>query len=71
MWHFAKAALLWGAVGAGSLAVAADPLPPDTTYRPLPNLPFSSVKSNDDLQALQELMGQMNGTAPPRVAKAP
>lgn len=28
----------------------ADPLPADTTYRPLPTLPFSSVKANDEAQ---------------------
>ncbi|WP_309775925.1 cytochrome B6 [Nitrobacter vulgaris] len=28
----------------------ADPLPPDTTYRPLPTLPFSAVKQNDEAQ---------------------
>ena len=47
-------------LGAGGLAVAslvasltvlaADPLPPDTTYRPLPTLPFSAVKANDEAQ---------------------
>ncbi len=26
----------------------ADPLPPDATYRPLPTLPFSAVKANDE-----------------------
>jgi len=29
---------------------AADPLPPDTTYRPLPTQPFSAVKSADEAQ---------------------
>jgi cytochrome c peroxidase len=29
---------------------AADPLPPDATYRPLPTLPFSAVKANDEAQ---------------------
>jgi len=33
-----------------ALAAAADPLPPDTTYRPLPTLPFSAVKQNDEAQ---------------------
>jgi cytochrome c peroxidase len=27
---------------------ASDPLPPDLTYRPLPTLPFSAVKENDE-----------------------
>jgi cytochrome c peroxidase len=31
-------------------AGAADPLPPDATYRPLPTLPFSAVKSADEAQ---------------------
>jgi hypothetical protein len=26
----------------------ADPLPPDSTYRPLPTLPFETVKANDE-----------------------
>lgn len=29
-------------------AMAADPLPPDATYRPLPTLPFSAVKALDE-----------------------
>jgi cytochrome c peroxidase len=33
-----------------SLAAVSDPLPPDTTYRPLPTLPFSSVKEIDQAQ---------------------
>ena len=33
-----------------SLVAASDPLPPDTTYRPLPSLPFSEVKQNDEAQ---------------------
>lgn len=31
-----------------ALAVHADPLPPDTTYRPLPTQPFSDVKRSDE-----------------------
>jgi cytochrome c peroxidase len=31
-------------------AMAADPLPPDATYRPLPTLPPSAVKANDEAQ---------------------
>ena len=38
------------ALGAASLAALADPLPPDTTYRPLPTLPFSAVKRADEAQ---------------------
>lgn len=33
-----------------TLNVASDPLPPDLTYRPLPSLPFSAVKENDEAQ---------------------
>ena len=32
------------------MALAADPLPPDATYRPLPTLPFTAVKANDEAQ---------------------
>src|SRR4051812_30402405 len=39
-------------LAAAALAVtslrAADPLPPDTTYRPLPTQPFSDVKRMDE-----------------------
>jgi cytochrome c peroxidase len=39
------------AVGAAAVtALAADPLPPDTTYRPLPTLPLSVVRANDEAQ---------------------
>jgi cytochrome c peroxidase len=38
------------ALGAASIAAGADPLPPDTTYRPLPTLPFSAVKRADEAQ---------------------
>jgi cytochrome c peroxidase len=33
-----------------SLSASSDPLPPDLTYRPLPSLPFSAVKENDEAQ---------------------
>jgi cytochrome c peroxidase len=39
------------AIGAAFAFTAfADPLPPDTTYRPLPTLPFSAAKQNDEAQ---------------------
>jgi cytochrome c peroxidase len=38
---------LYVLTAAGALA---DSLPPDTTYRPLPTLPFSAVKANDEAQ---------------------
>src|SRR4051812_24554321 len=47
--------IVWGAVVTPAVAVAivalaADPLPPDATYRPLPTVPFSAVKANDEAQ---------------------
>lgn len=38
------------AVGTLAFAAASDPLPPDTTYRPLPSLPFFEVKAADEAQ---------------------
>jgi hypothetical protein len=38
--------------------LAADPLPPDITYRPLPTLPFSAVKANDEAQKPNVLQRQ-------------
>ena len=32
------------------LAVQADPLPPDATYRPLPTLPLSEVRALDEAE---------------------
>jgi cytochrome c peroxidase len=40
------------------LAAAEDPLPPDLTYRPLPTLPFSAVKENDEAQKPQVMERQ-------------
>jgi hypothetical protein len=46
-----NAAFLIGLLVAATVtAYAADPLPPDATYRPLPTLPFSAVKANDEAQ---------------------
>jgi cytochrome c peroxidase len=41
-----------------TFAVLADPLPADTTYRPLPTLPFSAVKSQDEAQKPQAMQRQ-------------
>jgi cytochrome c peroxidase len=41
------------------LAIAADPLPPDATYRPLPTLPFSAVKANDEAQKAKVMQRQV------------
>jgi cytochrome c peroxidase len=38
--------------------VVADPLPPDATYRPLPTLPFSAVKLNDEARKTDVMMRQ-------------
>jgi cytochrome c peroxidase len=40
------------------LAAVADPLPPDTTYRPLPTRPFSVVKADDEAQKPQVMQRQ-------------
>ncbi|MBV8095898.1 MAG: hypothetical protein JO110_22245 [Acetobacteraceae bacterium] len=40
-----------------SLAGAADPLPPDATYRPLP-LPLDAVKANDEAEKPQVMQRQ-------------
>jgi len=40
------------------LAVSADPLPPDLTYRPLPTRPFSAVKADDEAQKPQAMQRQ-------------
>lgn len=37
-------------VAAVSVAAISDPLPPDTTYRPLPTLPLSAVRETDEAQ---------------------
>jgi cytochrome c peroxidase len=43
-----------GSVGAGLIVFAvgavSDPLPPDTTYRPLPTMPFSQARQIDEAQ---------------------
>jgi cytochrome c peroxidase len=46
---------MWGGVlsivgmaALSSFAALSDPLPPDTTYRPLPTMPFSDVKAADE-----------------------
>ena len=41
-----------------SLAALSDPLPPDATYRPLPTLPFTAVKANDEAQKPQVMQRQ-------------
>jgi cytochrome c peroxidase len=55
---------LFAACLAASLAaLAADPLPADTTYRPLPSLPASAVKANDEAQkpkVMQRQLGLLN-----------
>jgi cytochrome c peroxidase len=41
-----------------SLAALADPLPPDASYRPLPTLPLSVVKANDEAAKPQVMQRQ-------------
>ncbi|WP_046865649.1 cytochrome b6 [Microvirga massiliensis] len=41
-----------------SLAALSDPLPPDTTYRPLPTLPLSEVRAADEAQKPQVMQRQ-------------
>ena len=59
-----KLALCAGTTAATAFAFAlsmdagADPLPPDTTYRPLPTLPFSTVKQNDEAMKPQVMERQ-------------
>jgi cytochrome c peroxidase len=45
-----KGMLFLGAAAAANIALAADPLPPDLTYRPLPTQPFSTVRAMDEAQ---------------------
>ena len=54
----ARCAVLSVAAATVGLAIAADPLPADTTYRPLPTLPFSAVKANDEAQKAQVMQRQ-------------
>ncbi|MEK0082050.1 cytochrome B6 [Benzoatithermus flavus] len=41
-----------------NVTVLADPLPPDATYRPLPTLPLSAVKANDEAEKPQVMQRQ-------------
>jgi cytochrome c peroxidase len=43
-----------------SLAASSDPLPPDTTYRPLPTQPFSAVKAADEAQKPKVMQRQQS-----------
>src|SRR4051812_35951328 len=47
MMHFAGHVAAVAGFSLVSLAALSDPLPPDTTYRPLPTMPFSAAMSND------------------------
>src|SRR3954471_4389178 len=40
------------------VAALSDPLPPDTTYRPLPTRPLSAVKTDDEAQKPQVMARQ-------------
>ena len=52
------AAILGGGAVVFSLAALSDPLPPDTTYRPLPTRPFSAVKADDEAQKQRVMQRQ-------------
>jgi cytochrome c peroxidase len=60
MVHFARTIPLALMPVLFSLSALSDPLPPDTTYRPLPTLPFSTVKANDEAQKPQVMQRQGN-----------
>ena len=51
------ASFIAGAV-LGSLAALADQPPPDASYRPLPVLPFDTVKANDEAAKPQVMQRQ-------------
>ena len=46
------------ALAASALAAGSDPLPPDTTYRPLPTMPFSQARAIDEAQKPQVMERQ-------------
>jgi cytochrome c peroxidase len=46
------------ALAASAVALASDPLPTDTTYRPLPTMPFSEAKAIDEAQKPQVMARQ-------------
>jgi cytochrome c peroxidase len=50
----------WVAAALLCTSAAADPLPPDSTYRPLPTLPLSAVKANDEAMKPQVMQRQRN-----------
>jgi hypothetical protein len=54
-WSFSVGAALTSM----ALCIAlADPLPPSATYRPLPTLPLSAVKANDEAEKPQVMQDQ-------------
>ena len=60
--------LLTPAACAASMATAAwaiDPLPPDTTYRPLPTRPFSEVKRMDEAAKAGVMRASASQLVPP------
>ncbi|MBV9198381.1 MAG: cytochrome B6, partial [Alphaproteobacteria bacterium] len=57
----ARISLLVGAAAAMAwFSAAADPLPPSATYRPLPTLPLSAVKANDEAEKPQVMRDQQS-----------
>lgn len=47
-------------LAASTFAAQPDPLPPDTTFRPLPTMPFSQAKAIDEAQKPQVMERQRN-----------
>lgn len=58
MYRAFAAGLSISAVAVLAVAAQPDPLPPDTTYRPLPTMPFSQAKAIDEAQKPQVMERQ-------------
>ena len=56
-WFQSKAWLVLAGLVIG-LPAAAEPLPPDASYRPLPTIPFDETKANDEAQKSQVMQRQ-------------
>jgi cytochrome c peroxidase len=55
---YLPAALACSAAAMFGMAAVSDPLPPSTTYRPLPTQPFSAVRAADEAQKPQVMQRQ-------------
>ena len=56
-WFHTKGWIVLAAVLIG-LPAAAEPLPPDASYRPLPTIPFDETKATDEAQKPQVMQRQ-------------